>query len=126
VFKKGLSCDVNNYIPISLTRVCCKIMKTLIKGKMLDYLLHSNLISKHQHGFLSRHSTCTQLLKCVNDWTEAINELCSVDVAYINFSKAFDSACRSKLICKHPVHKFSFATTHELYCIYELPSHFAG
>ena len=67
---------------------------------MLDYLLHSNLISKHQHGFLSRHSTCTQLLECVNDWTVAINGLCSVDVAYIDFSKAFDSVCHSKLICK--------------------------
>jgi len=95
-----MSCDVNNYRPISLTCVCSKIMETLIKEQMLAYLLHSNLISKHQHGFLSRHSTCTQLLECVNDWTVAINGLCSVDVAYINFSKVFDSVCHSKLICE--------------------------
>jgi len=38
-------------------------------------------------GFFSRHSTCTQLLECVNDWTMAINNLCCFDVAYIYFSK---------------------------------------
>jgi len=67
---------------------------------MLYYLLQSNLISRHYHGFLSRHLTCTQLLECVNDWTMAINNLHCVDVAYIDFSKAFDSVCHSKLIYK--------------------------
>jgi len=100
VFKKGLSCDVNNYRPISLTCVCCKIMESIIKQKMLDYLLHNKLISKHQHGFLSNHSTCTQLLECVNDWSLAIHNSYSVDVAYIDFSKAFDSVCHTKLITK--------------------------
>jgi len=65
---------------------------------MLDYLL----ISRHQHVFLSKHSTCTctLLLECVDDWSMAINNSCCVDVAYIDFSKAFDSVCHSKLISK--------------------------
>ena len=75
-------------------------MESIIKQKMLDYLLKYNLISKHQHGFLSRHSTCTQLLECVNDWTMAINNSYRTDVAYIDFSKAFDSVCHSKLLYK--------------------------
>ena len=100
VFKKGLASDVNNYRPISLTCTCCKIMESVIKRQVLNYLLHHNLISKHQHGFLSNHSTCTQLIECTNDWTLAINSHNPVDVAYIDFSKAFDSVCHSKLICK--------------------------
>jgi len=67
VHKKGLTSDVNNYRPISLTCICCKLAETIIKQKMLDYLLSSNLISKHQHGFLSKRSTCSQLLECVDD-----------------------------------------------------------
>ena len=82
VFKKGLSCDVNNYRPISLTCVCCKIMESIIKQKMLDYLLQNSLISRHQHGFLSKHSTCTQLLECVDDWSMAI-KICVVLMLHI-------------------------------------------
>ena len=64
VFKKGLSSDVNNYRPISLTCCFCKIMESIVKDQMLDYLLQNKLISKHQHGFLARRSTCKQLLEC--------------------------------------------------------------
>jgi len=55
VFKKSLSCDVNNYRPISLTGVCCKIMDNN-QTEMLDYLLRKKLISEHQDGVLSNHS----------------------------------------------------------------------
>ena len=63
VFKKGVSSDVNNYRPISLTCCCCKLMESIIKDQMLSYLIQNNLITKQQHGFLARHSTCTQLLE---------------------------------------------------------------
>jgi len=51
VFKKSCSCVVSNYRPISLTCICCKIMESIIKQKMLDYLLQYDLISRQQHGF---------------------------------------------------------------------------
>jgi len=35
VFKKGLSCDVNNYIHITYPCVCCKITESIIKQKCL-------------------------------------------------------------------------------------------
>ena len=75
-------------------------MEAIIKQKMLDYLLSSNLISKHQHGFLSKRSTCSQWLKCVDDWTLALHNRYSVDVVYVDFSKAFDSVSYSKLLHK--------------------------
>jgi len=80
--------------------VCCKVMESIIKQKMLDYLLNGNLISMHQHGFLSRFSTCSQLLECIEDWTMTIHNCHTVDVAYVDFSKAVDSVCHSKLIRK--------------------------
>ena len=102
VFKKGLSSDVNNYRPISLTCCFCKTMESIVKDQMLDYLLRDKLISKHQHGFLARRSTCAQLLVCrpTNDRSLSLNARNSVDCAYIDFSKAFDSVVHSKLCCK--------------------------
>ena len=69
IFKKGLSSDVSNYRPISLTSVFGKLLKRVVQKQMPDYLLINKLISHHQHGFLSKLSTCTQLLETVNDWS---------------------------------------------------------
>ena len=50
--------------------------------------------------FLSRHSACTQLLECLNDWTLAIDNHQGVSVGYIDFSRAFDSVVHNKLLVK--------------------------
>ena len=50
----------------------CKLLERIIHNKMLRYLSANGLISQHQHGFLAKHSTCTQLLETVNDWSIAL------------------------------------------------------
>jgi len=100
VFKKGSSSEVSNYRPISLTCIICKLMESIIKDSLIAYLLENKLITKQQHGFLAKHSTCSQLLECVNDWTIELNVRKCIDVAYIDFQKAFDSVVHSKLCHK--------------------------
>ena len=100
IFKKGDASIVLNYRPIGLTSVCCKAMETVIKNKIMSYLLDRGLISRQQHGSLSRHSTCTQLLECTNDWSFALDDRNSVDISYIDFSRAFDSVVHTKFLCK--------------------------
>ena len=75
-------------------------MESIIKHNLLHCLLKRKLISKQQHGFLAKHSTVTNLLESINDWTLFIKKSHCVNVAYIDFSKAFDSVCHSKLITK--------------------------
>ena len=67
---------------------------------ILDYLRVNNLITKHQHGFMSRRSTVTNLLESVNDWTLALNDKHGVVIAYIDYAKAFDTVCHAKLLRK--------------------------
>ena len=69
IFQKGKSSDPNNYRPISLTCVCCKLFESISKIQILIYLHKNSIISKNQHGFLSNHSTTTNLLESLNDWT---------------------------------------------------------
>ena len=97
VFKKGSTSDVNNYRHISLTCVSCITKESVIKDTMLCHLLKHRVITKHQHGFLFRHSTTTQLLECVSDWTLKLSNKQQVDVAYQDFTKTFDSVVHSKL-----------------------------
>ena len=57
IFKKGSSSNVANYRPISLTNSCCKIFESVIKIHLLEFLFARKIISKNQHGCLSRRST---------------------------------------------------------------------
>ena len=70
IYKKGSKSVAENYRPISLTSVVCKLMETLIKRVMMDHLIKHNLLSPRQFGFISGRSTVTQLLhyldKCID------------------------------------------------------------
>jgi Reverse transcriptase (RNA-dependent DNA polymerase) len=97
VNKSGVASSVNNYRPISLTSVTCKIMEHVIVSDILSYLRHHETISKQQHGFLSGRSTTSNLLETFNDWTLALNDKNSIAVANIDFAKACDTVCHNKL-----------------------------
>ena len=98
--KKGISSDPSSYRPISLTCLLCKIMESVIKDQLLSSLLSNNVISKHQHGFLTKRSTLTNLLESTRDWSLSFSNTVSNDVIFIDFSKAFDSVVLNKLIFK--------------------------
>ena len=73
IFKKGSTSDVSNYRSITLTCITCKIMEAIIKDDIISHLWKHKLILKHQHGFLTQHSTSTQLLECANDWSISLS-----------------------------------------------------
>jgi len=60
---------------------------------MLKYLRSNNLISKQQHGFISKSSTVTNMLESLNDRSIAVENGKSQTVAYIDFAKTFLTVC---------------------------------
>ena len=99
-FKKGTPSDHSNYRPIALTCTCCKVLESIIATDLIQFLIEHNLITRHQHGFLKRHSTSTNLLESLNDWTISMSNQKSITVAYIDFKSAFDSISHPKLLLK--------------------------
>ena len=81
--KKGKRDEPNNYRPISLTSVVCKIMESVIKDKVLEFLLNNNLISNHQHGFIPGKSCQTNLLIMLNMLTKVFDDECNVDIIHL-------------------------------------------
>ena len=100
IFKKGLSSDPKNYRPISLTCTGSKIFETAIKAALVPFLEDKKLISPNQHGFRAKHSTCLNLLECLDDWTENLDTKSNTLVAHVDFARAFDSVSLPKLIHK--------------------------
>ena len=58
-------CSINksdNYRPVSLTSVICKLLERLIKDHMVDFLDRHNLLNSSQHGFLKARSCLTNMI----------------------------------------------------------------
>ena len=72
----------------------------MVVSIMLDHLRTHGLISKQQHGFLSKRSTATNLIESLIDWTINFENGSQENVAYVDFAKAFDSVCDNKLIIR--------------------------
>ena len=62
LFKKGSRNKLENYRPVSLTSVVCKLLETVIREHMVEFLVKHNLIDTSQHGFLKARSCLTNLL----------------------------------------------------------------
>ena len=100
IFKKGSKSDANNYRPVSLTSVPCKIMESVIKEAILSYIESNNLITEHQHGFVSGRSCLTNLLEVLEAWTRILDSGYGVDVIYLDYKKAFDTVPHGRLLQK--------------------------
>ena len=100
IFKKGARNIAENYRPISLTSVVCKLMEKIVKDAVLSHLNENDLLSSKQFGFVSGRSTVTQLLKYLDQCAEIISNGGIVDSIYFDFSKAFDTVPHRRLMAK--------------------------
>ncbi|BHF62023.1 hypothetical protein SprV_0100500400 [Sparganum proliferum] len=100
IYKGGARTNANNYRPVSLTCICCKIMEAIVKKATMEFLEQGHLLSDLQHGFRQNRSCLSSLLLSTEQWTRALDEDGRVDVVYTDFKKAFDSVPHKRLIYK--------------------------
>ena len=100
IFKKGKKSDVNNYRPVSLTCIICKLLESLIKERVLNHFMKNKLFTNKQFGFLKGRSTVTQLLTILNQWTDMLENGGRIDVVYTDLEKAFDKIPYRRLVSK--------------------------
>ena len=99
-FKKGDRHLAENNRPISLTSVPCKILEHVICRHLLNHLENNKILTTLNHRFRSGYSCETQLLTTVHDFVTSFENNKQVDVAILDFSKAFDTVPHKKLLHK--------------------------
>ena len=104
LFKKGSRNKSENYRPVSLTSVICKLLERLIKDHLVDFLVKNKLINPSQHGFLKARSCLTNTLCFLEDVTKWLDEGSPVDIIYLDFKKAFDKVPHQRLLLKLKAH----------------------
>ena len=98
IHKKGNKHVTGNYRPVSLTSIVCKILESIIRDSLVNYMKSNKFFSDKQFGFIIGRSTVLQLLKVLDRWTEILDQGGYVDVIYCDFMKAFDTVPHNRLI----------------------------
>ena len=100
VYKKGDAHKAENYRPVSLTSVTCKLLEHIICKYILTHLEKYNILTSLNHGFRSGYSCETQLIVTLNNLLQSYDQNKQTDVVILDFSKAFDTVPHDKLMYK--------------------------
>ena len=74
-------------------------MERVISCTVLAYLRENYMLTKQQHGYLIAKIYHNMFI-VLNDWSLVIKRKQYVDVAFVDFAKAFDSVSHPKLFAK--------------------------
>ena len=99
LLKKGSKKQVCR--PVSLTSVICKLLETIIRDHMMDFLVKHKLMNPSHHGFLKATFLPNNFFEEITKW---VDEGSPVDVIYLYFQKAFDKVPHQRLILKLKSH----------------------
>ena len=128
VFKKGDRNKAENYRPVSLTSVACKLLEHIICRHLRNHLDRHNILTDRNHGFRSGYSCETQLITTLHDLFEPYDAGKQTDVVILDFSKAFNMVPHNKLLHKlnhygvrGPIHKWltNFLTKRKMRVVLE-------
>ena len=102
VHKKGDNQIANNYRPVSLLPICCKILEKNIFDSITRFLNQNKILSDAQSGFRPSDSCEYQLLSIVHDIYKSFdcNPPLEVRGIFLDISKAFDRVWHDGLIYK--------------------------
>ena len=89
-----------NYRPVSFTCVCSKLLEHIICKHIWEHLQLHEIITDKQHGFRRRHSCESQLIITCQDLFQLRDSNVQVDMAILDFSKAFDTIPHDRLLFK--------------------------
>ena len=79
----------SNYRPISLTSVICKVLERIIRKQLFSFLDQKGCLNSTQHGFRPGRSCLSALLDVFDNIMHMLDSDSSVDMVYLDFSKAF-------------------------------------
>ena len=100
MYKKGTKTDPRNYRPVSLTSLICKTLEHILTSQIMKHLESNNILTDVQYGFRSMQSCEAQLFLTIDDFARAVDKKFQVDVAILDFAKAFDKVAHARLAHK--------------------------
>jgi len=104
IYKKGCKEDPGNYRPVSVTSVPGEDLEQIILSEITQHVGGTQETRPSQHRFMKGRSCLTNLISFYDWVTRLVDEGKAVDVAYLDFSKAFYTVSHSILLGKLAAH----------------------
>ena len=82
----------------------CKIAEKIVKSRVMDFWQNINIFNPNQFAYMEGRSKLLELLSCYDDWAKSRNNKKPTDIAFLDFSKAFDSVPHERLLFKFERH----------------------
>lgn len=92
--------EPKDFRPVSLLCVLGKALEKIVHAQVSQFLNEHKLLTAHQSGFRSGHSTITALVKVADDMRAAIDNRMITLLVLLDLSKAFDCVHHDLLCCK--------------------------
>jgi len=87
--------ELNSPTIVSFTAVASKMLEHIVVSAIMNHLDTNNILHENQHGFRTRRSCETQLLLLT--LSNLMNQGLQVDMAILDFAKAFDKVPHRRL-----------------------------
>ena len=102
VHKKGNKQILNNYGPVSVLPICCKLFEKIIFDTIFKHLTVNKLLNLNQSGFVPGDSCIRQLTSITHEMYASfdVNPPLEVRGVFLDISKAFDQVWHEGLIHK--------------------------
>ena len=100
VYKGGDKTQPKNYRPVTLTSHIVKVFERIVCDELKRYLDTIQVWNDNQHGFRRGRSCLSQLIEHHQKILDGLEEECSLDIVYLDFSKAFDKVDHKILLKK--------------------------
>lgn len=100
IHKGGITTDLNNYRPISLTTQISKLLEKCIKNRLIKFLKKYNLISKHQFGFQESLGTDDAIYEITSLIYKNFDDSNKTIAIFLDLMKAFDTVKHDILLHK--------------------------
>ena len=98
--KKPNASSLVDLRPISILPILSKVIETIVKRRLTDYIKNYSIIPSIQSGFRPHHSTNTALLKIITDCVQAMDTGEVTALITLDYSKAFDRINHNLLLAK--------------------------
>ena len=114
--KKEEHHKTENYRPVSLTSISCKLLEHVVHSTIMDHFDQHHILCDQQHGFRTRISCETQLLTTLLLTLDEIGK--NMDhgeqtvVVLLYFSNAFDKVPHKRLL--HKMHHYGIQIASDL------------